>query len=184
MTTYSSGSDRDRRATVDLPPLAEAKLAPLRPPAGIIERSRMMQTLDAGAGAALTLVAAPAGYGKTTAVRAWAAVRGAALAWVTLEAGDNDPIRMWTYVTAAVGRVRSDLAGRSVRQLQLAHGPIQSTVDELMNGIDVAGELFLSPNTIRTHTRAIYRKLAVNSRADAVARADALGLLGQTQSPM
>ena len=45
----------------------------------------------------------------------------------------------------------------------------------------IAGELFLSPNTIRTHTRAIYRKLAVNSRADAVARADALGLLGQTR---
>ena len=43
---------------------------------------------------------------------------------------------------------------------------------------------FVSPNTIRTHTRAIYRKLAVNSRADAVARADALGLLAQTESSM
>ena len=48
----------------------------------------------------------------------------------------------------------------------------------------IAAELFLSPNTIRTHTRAIYRKLAVNSRADAVARADALGLLAQTESSM
>ena len=72
-----------------------------------------MEALDGGDLAALTLVAAPAGYGKTTAVRAWAAARGAALAWVTLDSGDNDPIRMWTYVTAAVGRVRSDLAGRS-----------------------------------------------------------------------
>jgi ATP/maltotriose-dependent transcriptional regulator MalT len=44
--------------------------------------------------------------------------------------------------------------------------------------------LFLSPNTVRSHTRSIYRKLGVNSRADAVARAEALGLLGQKESPM
>jgi LuxR family maltose regulon positive regulatory protein len=49
---------------------------------------------------------------------------------------------------------------------------------------EIGGALFLSPNTIRTHTRAIYRKLAVNTRADAVARAEALGLLGQLESPM
>ena len=44
--------------------------------------------------------------------------------------------------------------------------------------------LFLSPNTVRSHTRAIYRKLGVNSRPDAVARADMLDLLGETESPM
>ena len=48
---------------------------------------------------------------------------------------------------------------------------------------DIGGELFLSANTIRTHTRAIYRKLGVNSRADAVARAAVLGLLDDSQSP-
>jgi LuxR family maltose regulon positive regulatory protein len=41
---------------------------------------------------------------------------------------------------------------------------------------EIASELFLSPNTVRSHTRAIYRKLQVGSRADAVARAAALGL--------
>jgi LuxR family transcriptional regulator, maltose regulon positive regulatory protein len=42
----------------------------------------------------------------------------------------------------------------------------------------IGEELFLSANTVRTHTRSIYRKLSVNSRADAVTRAGALGLLG------
>jgi ATP/maltotriose-dependent transcriptional regulator MalT len=41
----------------------------------------------------------------------------------------------------------------------------------------IGEELFLSLNTVRSHTRSIYRKLGVNTRADAVARADALGLL-------
>jgi LuxR family maltose regulon positive regulatory protein len=48
----------------------------------------------------------------------------------------------------------------------------------------IGQELFLSANTIRTHTRSIYRKLDVNTRADAVARADALGLLTRSDSHM
>jgi LuxR family maltose regulon positive regulatory protein len=47
---------------------------------------------------------------------------------------------------------------------------------------EIGGELFLSPNTVRTHTRSIYRKLSVGSRADAVARAEALGLLDGAES--
>ncbi len=47
----------------------------------------------------------------------------------------------------------------------------------------IAEHLFLSPNTIRTHIRALYRKLGANTRPDAVARANALGLLGHPQSP-
>ena len=49
---------------------------------------------------------------------------------------------------------------------------------------EIAKELFLSPNTVHSHTRSIYRKLGVSSRADAVARADILGLLDQAQSPI
>ena len=44
---------------------------------------------------------------------------------------------------------------------------------------DIGGQLFLSANTVHTHTRAIYRKLGVNSRAEAVARATVLGLRGE-----
>jgi LuxR family maltose regulon positive regulatory protein len=47
----------------------------------------------------------------------------------------------------------------------------------------IGAELFLSPNTVHTHTRAIYRKLGVASRAEAVARASTRGLLDESRSP-
>ena len=49
---------------------------------------------------------------------------------------------------------------------------------------EIGAELFISSNTVRSHTRALYRKLGVGQRADAVARGQALGLLGRSQSPM
>ena len=48
---------------------------------------------------------------------------------------------------------------------------------------EIGEKLFLSPNTVRSHTRALYRKLGVTSRADAVARAGSLDLLDETDSP-
>jgi LuxR family maltose regulon positive regulatory protein len=48
---------------------------------------------------------------------------------------------------------------------------------------DIAGRLYISLNTVKSHTRELYRKLGASSRADAVARADALGLLERTESP-
>jgi len=48
---------------------------------------------------------------------------------------------------------------------------------------EIGERLFLSANTIRSHTRTLYHKLGVHSRTDAIARATALGLLEQTQSP-
>ena len=77
----------------DLWPLAEAKLAAPRQRSGLVERPRILEVLDAGADATLTLVAAPPGFGKSTAVRAWCARRNEPLAWVTLDARDNDPPR-------------------------------------------------------------------------------------------
>ena len=89
--------------------------------------------------AALTLVAAPAGYGKTTAVRAWCASLDASVAWVTLDAGDNDPVRLWRYVATAVDRVRSGLGRAALQKLGVAGSPVEAAVDELMNGVAALG---------------------------------------------
>jgi len=48
---------------------------------------------------------------------------------------------------------------------------------------DIGQQLYISLNTVKTHTRELYRKLGVSSQADAVARAEALGLLEPSQSP-
>ena len=92
----------------------------------------ILQALDAGADAVLTLLEAPAGYGKTTAVRVWCATQDSALAWVTLDAGDNDPNRMWRYIATAVDRIRPGLAGPTFRRLSVAGGALEDAVDELM----------------------------------------------------
>jgi LuxR family maltose regulon positive regulatory protein len=60
---------------------------------------------------------------------------------------------------------------------------LQLLASDLSNR-QIAERLFLSPNTIRSHTRALYHKLGVHSRTDAIARGTALGLVEQTQSPM
>ncbi len=89
------------------------------------------------------LVAAPAGYGKTTAARAWLTTVDAAFAWVTLDAGDNDPVRLWKYVATAVDRVRSGLGRSALQRLDVPGGSIEDAVDELMNGIAAFGEPLL-----------------------------------------
>jgi LuxR family transcriptional regulator, maltose regulon positive regulatory protein len=127
-------------AVSELPPLAEAKLAAPRARGGLVERPRILRALDAGEEAALTLVAAPAGYGKTTAVREWCAKRAPALAWVTLDAGDDDPVRLWTYLATAVDRVRGGLGRAALQRLRFGASSIEGPVDELMNGIAAFGD--------------------------------------------
>src|SRR5439155_15031557 len=109
-TPSSAGADSQRPAppspAPSLPhlahpmmPLLASKLHPPRLPGGLIERTRLLDRLDAGLSHKLTLLSAPAGFGKTTLVRQWIAARvgltGLPVAWVALDAGDNDPVRFW-----------------------------------------------------------------------------------------
>ncbi|HEX5193852.1 MAG TPA: LuxR C-terminal-related transcriptional regulator [Solirubrobacteraceae bacterium] len=124
----------------ELPPLAEAKLAAPRLRRGMVRRRRIEDALETGADAALTLVSAPVGYGKTTAVRAWCERSAAPFAWVTLDGQDNDLVRLWTYAAAAVDGVRDGLGRRALKRLRTPGVPIEAAVDELMNGIAAFGE--------------------------------------------
>jgi LuxR family maltose regulon positive regulatory protein len=72
--------------------------------AGVIDRSRLNERLQRGGAAKLTLVSAPAGFGKTTAVVAWLQSRpsGEAVAWLSLDETDNQPAMFWAHVIAAL----------------------------------------------------------------------------------
>jgi LuxR family transcriptional regulator, maltose regulon positive regulatory protein len=122
------------------PPLAEAKLCAPRQRAETLQRPRLLHALQGGGSVALTLVSAPPGYGKTTAVRAWCASRGASPVWVTLDAGDNDPSRLWRYVATAVDRVRGGLGRGALQRLGTPGDTVETAIDELANAIASFGE--------------------------------------------
>jgi ATP/maltotriose-dependent transcriptional regulator MalT len=130
---------RGSEGASELLPLAAAKLAVPSVRHGLVDRPRVRRALDAGRATSLTLVAAPAGYGKTTAVRTWCESLDTAVAWVTLDAGDNDPVRLWRYVATAVDRARPGLGRGALRRLGVAGSPIEVAVDELMNAVSELG---------------------------------------------
>jgi LuxR family transcriptional regulator, maltose regulon positive regulatory protein len=136
-----------------VPPFLEAKLAAPRPRTETLQRSRILRALDGGDGAVLTLVSAPPGYGKTTAVRAWCHDRQAAFAWVTLDAGDNDPVRLWRYLAESVDRVREGLGRGALQRLKLPGLAIEDAIDELANGVAAYGdELVVVADDVQTVT--------------------------------
>jgi LuxR family maltose regulon positive regulatory protein len=74
-----------------------------------VERSRLVERLTAALDRKLTLVSAPAGFGKTTLLVEWVAGCGRPVAWLSLDAGDSDPVRFLTYLVAAVQTIEGDL---------------------------------------------------------------------------
>ena len=90
-------------------------------------------------------------------------------------------------VSALAREVERELADARLRadQGELLAPPSEAELAVLrlldgdMSVTAIAANLYLSPNTVRTHTRSLYRKLGVNTRADAVARASKLGLVNQ-----
>ena len=84
--------------------LLATKLHRPRPTANLVARPRLTRRLDEGLrnGHRLFLVVAPAGYGKTTLVTEWLDRTGIPSAWLSLDEADNDPLRFFTYVVAAL----------------------------------------------------------------------------------
>ena len=69
---------------------------------GIVPRPRLIERLNEGLHRKLTLISAPAGFGKTTLVSEWVAGCGRPAAWLSLDEGDNDPTRFLAYLVAAL----------------------------------------------------------------------------------
>ena len=138
----SSNGHQPRRADMSSPsapgPRLSTKLFIPTPRPDLVHRPRLLQDLTRGVQRKLTLIAAPAGFGKTTLLSAWAARSPAPIAWVSLDASDNDATAFWDYVMAALDRLHPGV-GDPARALLYAPlpQPIEAVLTMLMNGIAV-----------------------------------------------
>ncbi len=89
-------------------------------------RDRLLAQLDAALEQPVTLLCAPAGYGKTTLVSQWLIARGATghpFAWVSLDEGDNDLLRFWRHLIAACQGEQTHLGSTALAHLSTALQP-------------------------------------------------------------
>ena len=112
----------------------------------IVLRPRLIERMNAGLtkGGRLTLVSAPAGFGKTTLVSEWIAQYGRSVAWLSLDGSDNDPARFISYLIAAIQTIKVGI-GESL--LAALHSPqplqIETILTVLINEISAIPENFL-----------------------------------------
>ena len=95
-------------------------------------------------GRRLTLISASAGFGKTTLVSEWVAGCGQPVAWLSLDAGDNDPTRFLTYLVAALQTLAANIGAGVLGVLQSPQPPpIESILTALLNEITAIPDNFV-----------------------------------------
>src|SRR5437016_12498849 len=106
--------------------LLSTKLTSPHISASLVPRETLYARLDQGVSAKLTLLSAPAGFGKTTLAAAWSAVHND-VAWLSLDAGNNDPVRFWRYVITACQRFEEGIGNSALALLESSQTlPFQS----------------------------------------------------------
>src|ERR1700730_9085439 len=106
MSDRNGVSEQQRAQLPEAYELLSTKFALPRQHQSLVPRELLLARLDEGLERKLTLLSAPAGFGKTTLVSEWIEIRrdlrdSHTIAWVSLEAGDNDAVRFWRYVITA-----------------------------------------------------------------------------------
>lgn len=116
--------------------------AKLRAPGGrpnLVTRPRLIASLDDGlrAGHSLSLISAPAGFGKTTLIHEWASTSDRRVAWISVDEGDNDPATFLTYLAAALNPIDERIGEQALQSGQAA-AP-QETLTRLLNALTDSG---------------------------------------------
>ncbi|MCB0171637.1 MAG: hypothetical protein KDJ97_13885 [Anaerolineae bacterium] len=132
--------------------LSKIQPPPTRP--DLIIRPQLLEWLQTGISRRLTLVSAPAGFGKTTLISSWLdtleqSKASPAIAWVSLDEGDNAPVRFWTYTLAALHTVQPEVG---------------QTAQELLNGSELPSfEIILTAllNDIQARLPTIQRIILI-----------------------
>lgn len=149
-------------------PLLATKLYVPQVRTALVPRPRLTRRLDEGMERRLVLISAPAGFGKSTLLAEWAQLKSKAsppfpIAWLSLDAGDNDPQRFWAYFVAALNKVRPGTGQDLLALLRAPQPPpADALLAELLNEIAaMPGDLALvldDYHTISAH--AIHDALA------------------------
>ncbi|MBN1310129.1 MAG: tetratricopeptide repeat protein [Anaerolineae bacterium] len=144
-------------------PLLSTKLdMPLSRP-NLVMHSGLAARLNDGLHSKLTLISAPAGYGKTTLVTQWLQSAQVQTAWLSLDESDNDPIRFLAYIVAALQRIQAGL-GEGVKAMIASPQPppIEVTMTALINEIAAISQPFILvlDDYHAIHTTAIHQQIA------------------------
>ncbi len=132
------------RQDAERPVLVGTKLHPPTVREQTIPRERLLERLRSGSDRRLTLVACPAGFGKTTLLAAWCQAEAARkpVAWLTLDEGDNDPAVLWSYALEALRRA-VPAAARPAPAHTIVAPVVDVVLPRLVNELDGQGEVAL-----------------------------------------
>jgi LuxR family maltose regulon positive regulatory protein len=110
----------------------------------LVDRPVLLEQLNEGLRGKLTLVSAPAGFGKTSLVAAWRKGCETPLAWVSLDEEDNEPLRFLDYLIGALQMVDNELGDESADLLRRSSTPpIKVVLTSLLNEINAYDKEFV-----------------------------------------
>src|SRR5215467_2602646 len=125
-------------------PILATKLYIPRPRPNVVSRPRLIEKLNEGLHCRLILISAPAGFGKTTLVSEWVAGIERSAAWLSLDAGDNDPTRFLTYLVAAVQTIAPTIGQGVLSALHSQEpAPPEVILTALLNDLTTIPEPFV-----------------------------------------
>jgi LuxR family maltose regulon positive regulatory protein len=125
--------------------ILQTKLYKPQLPSTIVARPRLVELLDEGMRQShkLALISAPAGFGKTTLVIEWTHNSDQPIAWLTLDAGDNDPARFWAHFIAALQTIYEGIGEAALTAFQSRRPPpIETLIADIINEITVIPDPF------------------------------------------
>src|ERR687894_676272 len=136
-TTVDDRQRERRRHGTGADPLLMTKLAVPSTRASLVPRPRLSERLEEGLEAQLILVSAPAGFGKSTLLGAWASElsgSGRPMAWYSLDSADNDPGQFWRYFVTAVDLLQPGSGKTALALLGSPQAPpIEAILTTLLN---------------------------------------------------
>ncbi len=125
-------------------PILATKLYIPQPQPRIVHRPRLIERLNEGMNSRLTLICAPAGFGKSTLIGEWVTGTERPAAWLSLDEGDNDPTRFLAYLIAALQTVEADIGEGVLGMLGSPQPPpTESVLTILLNEIATVPDNFV-----------------------------------------